>query len=158
MTELTDYLERKGIGFEVLTHERAFTGVAEARALGVDAHVVVKTVIVDTRGEQVAMVLPAEEHLDMKLVREVLDDPQAKLADEEEIVRDFAWCEPGALPPIAPLLGVDVVIDPSVPDTGPVLFAACRQTVSLKVEADDLFGHQPVQFSQISDVWSAARA
>jgi prolyl-tRNA editing enzyme YbaK/EbsC (Cys-tRNA(Pro) deacylase) len=158
MTELTDYLERKGIAFEVLTHERAFTGIAEARALGVDAHVVVKTVIVETRGEHVAMVLPAEEHLDMKLVREVLDDPAAELAEEDAIVMDFAWSEPGALPPIAPLLGVDVIVDPSVPDTGPVLFAAGRQTVSLKVEAEDLFGHQPVQFSQISDVWSAARA
>ena len=44
MTDVTEYLERKGIAFEVLTHERAFTGIAEARALGVDAHVVVKTV------------------------------------------------------------------------------------------------------------------
>ena len=158
MAEITEYLERKGIAFEVLTHERAFTGIAEARALGVDAHVVVKTVIVDSRGEHVAMVLPAEEHLDMKLVREVLDDPQAHLADEQEIVDDFGWSEPGALPPIAPILGVDVIVDPSVPDSGPVLFAAGRQTVSLKVDADDLFGHQPVQFSQISDVWSSARA
>jgi prolyl-tRNA editing enzyme YbaK/EbsC (Cys-tRNA(Pro) deacylase) len=120
--------------------------------------VVVKTVIVESRGEHVAMVLPAEEHLDMKLVKEVLDDPEARLADEETIVRDFAWSEPGALPPIAPVLGVDVIVDPSVPDTGAVLFAAARQTVSLKVNAEDLFGHQPVQFSQISDVWSGARA
>ena len=157
MTDLTEYLERKGIAFEVLTHERAFTGIAEARALGVDAHVVVKTVIVESRGEHVAMVLPAEEHLDMKLVKEVLDDPDAHLADEETIVRDFDWAEPGALPPIAPVLGVDVIVDPSVPDVGPVLFAAGRQTVSLKVGAEDLFGHQPVQFSQISDVWSGAR-
>ena len=157
MTDLTEYLERKGIAFEVLTHERAFTGIAEARALGVDAHVVVKTVIVDSRGEHVAMVLPAEEHLDMKLVKEVLDDADAHLADEEAIVRDFEWSEPGALPPLAPLLGIDVIVDPSVPDTGPVLFAAGRQTVSLKVSAEDLFGHQPVQFSQISDVWSGAR-
>lgn len=158
MTDVTEYLERKGIAFEVLTHERAFTGIAEARALGVDAHVVVKTVIVETRGEHVAMVLPAEEHLDMALVRQVLDDPEARLADEDAIVRVFDWAEPGALPPVAPLLGVDVIVDPSVPDSGPVLFAAGRQTVSLKVGAEDLFGHQPVQFSQISDVWSGARA
>jgi Ala-tRNA(Pro) deacylase len=158
MQELTEYLQGKGIPFEVLTHERAFTGIAEARALGVDAHVVVKTVIVESRGEHVAMVLPAEEHLDMRLVREVLDDPEARLADEATIVRDFEWSEPGALPPIAPVLGIDVIVDPSVPDTGPVLFAAARQTVSLKVEAADLFGHQPVQFSQVADVWSSARA
>ena len=90
----------------------------------------------------------------MKLVQQVLDDPAAHFADEETIVRDFDWAEPGSLPPIAPVLGIDVIVDPSVPDTGPVLFAAGRQTVSLKVGAEDLFGHQPVQFSQISDVWS----
>ena len=34
MTNVTEYMERKGIAFEVLTHERAFTGIAEARAAG----------------------------------------------------------------------------------------------------------------------------
>ena len=37
MTRLTDYLDRRDIGYEVLEHDRTFTGIDEARALGVKA-------------------------------------------------------------------------------------------------------------------------
>lgn len=153
MSVVTDYLEEKGIAFEVIPHERAFTGMDEARALGIDAHHVLKTVVLDTNEGHVALVLPSEERVDMSLVKEEIEDPGAHLASEDEVVRDFPDFEPGALPPIAPLLGVETLVDPTVPAESPVLFAAGSQTVSVKVDASDLFGHQPARFVQISDAW-----
>ena len=157
MTLLTDYLDGKEIEHEVLMHERAFTGIQEAHALGIKADEVLKTVIADTRDGHVALVLPSGERLDMSLVRKVLDDPGATLANEDEITHDFGGFELGALPPIAPLLGVDTIVDPTVRDHGPVIFAAGTQTESVKVEAEALFAFQPVRFAQIAEVWNEGR-
>lgn len=158
MTMLTEYLDGKEIHYEVLRHERAFTGIDEARALGIDADEVLKTVILDSRGEHIAAVLPSGERLDMSLVREVLQDPDAGLAREDEITHDFGGFELGALPPIAPLLGVDTIVDPTVKDHGPVVFAGGNQTESVKVDAETLFSLQPVRWLQIAEVWNEGRA
>jgi prolyl-tRNA editing enzyme YbaK/EbsC (Cys-tRNA(Pro) deacylase) len=158
MTKVTAYLNEKGIANEPLTHERAFTGIDEARALGLQADEVLKTVIVDTKAEHVAMVLPSGERLDMQLVREAVGDPSATLANEAELERDFGGFELGALPPIAPLLGIDVIVDPTVRDHGPVIFAAGTQTESTRVDAQELFSFQPVRFAQIAEIWGKGRA
>jgi Ala-tRNA(Pro) deacylase len=158
MTMLTDYLEREDIAYQLLHHERTFTGIDEARALGVEADEVLKTLILDTKEGHVAVVLPSGERLDMRLVREVLDDPDAALASETEISGDFAGFELGALPPVAPLLGVETIVDATVRDHGPVVFAAGTQTESVKVEARDLFASQPVRFAQVAEVWNEGRS
>jgi prolyl-tRNA editing enzyme YbaK/EbsC (Cys-tRNA(Pro) deacylase) len=158
MTVLTDYLSLEGIRFEELHHERAYTGIDEARALGLAADEVLKTVILDSRGTHVAVVLPSGERLDMALVRELLGDPDAGLAVEEELTLDFGGFELGALPPVAPLLGIDMIVDATVKDHGPVIFAAGTQTESLRVEAAELFALQPVRFAEIAEVWNEGRA
>jgi len=158
MTMLTDYLEREDIAYQLLHHERTFTGIDEARALGVEADEVLKTLILDTKEGHVAVVLPSGERLDMRLVREVLDDPDAALASETEISGDFAGFELGALPPVAPLLGVETIVDATVRDHGPVVFAAGTQTESVKVEARDLFASQPGRFAQVAEVWNEGRS
>ena len=158
MTTLTDYLDHEGIEYEVLMHDRAFTGIAEAQALGIKADEVLKTVIVDTGGRHVALVLPSGEHLDMALVRSVLDDRDASLADEGEITHDFGGFELGALPPVALLLGIETIVDPTVRDHGQVIFAAGTQTESVKVDAEPLFDAQSVRFAEIAEVWNEGHA
>ena len=154
MTTLTDYLDTQDIEYELLEHERAVTGIEEAHAHGLKADEVLTTVICDTKGDHVALVVPSGERLDMALVHDVLEDPDAKLAKEGEISRDFGEFELGALPPVAPLLGVEVIVDPTVRDHGPVIFAAGTQTASVKVDAMEFFGFQPVRFAQIAEIWN----
>jgi Ala-tRNA(Pro) deacylase len=158
MTALTDYLDRRDIEYEMLEHERAFTGIEEAHALGVKADEVIKTVICDTAGDHVALVLPSGERLDMSLVREVLGDPEATLANEAEITRDFGGFELGALPPIGSLLGVETIVDPTVHDHGPVIFAAGTQTASVKAEAKELFDEPTTRFARIAEIWNEGRS
>lgn len=158
MTTLTDYLDHQGIEYEVLTHERAFTGIEEAHALGIEADEVLKTVIVDTGGRHVALVLPSGERLDMALVRSVLEDRDVSLAHESEITHDFGGFELGALPPVATLLGIEMIVDSTVHDHGPVIFAAGTQTESVKVDAKPLFDSQSVRFAEIADAWNEGHA
>lgn len=158
MSRLTDYLTSKGVAFEVLTHERAFRGIDEARALGIEADEVLKTVILDTGGEHVALVLSSGARLDMGLVREAVGDPDAHLANEDELTRDFGGFELGALPPIGPLLAVPVIVDPEVRAHGPVVFAAGSQTESVKVDAGELFAAVPARVVPLTEAWALGRS
>jgi Ala-tRNA(Pro) deacylase len=101
MSIVKDYLEARGIPYEVIHHDPSSTSLAEARALGVDADVVLKAIVIDTQGRRVVAVIPASQRLDMHLVREALDDPDAHLATENELQSDFPSIELGG----APVLG-----------------------------------------------------
>jgi Ala-tRNA(Pro) deacylase len=140
MSVVTEHLEQCGAAFEVLTHRRAYTSIDEARALGVDADEVLKTLAVRTGPGYVLAVIPAARRLDLHLVREALGDNHARLATEEELGRDFPNYQLGALPPLGALLGANVYVDPEVLGHDTVVFAAGTQTESVKMRTRELFG------------------
>ena len=90
MSVVTKHLEQRGAAFDVLPHRQAYTSIDEARALGVDADEVLKTLAVRTGPGYVLVVIPAARRLDLQLVHEALGDNHARLATEEELDRDFA--------------------------------------------------------------------
>lgn len=150
MSVVTEYLEARGVPFEVIEHPRAFTSVAEARALGVEADEVLKTVVVDTDSGHVLVVIPGGHRVDMKAVREALGDPHAHLATELELEDDFADFELGALPPLGSLLKANTYVDPDVLRHETVVFAAGTQTQSVKVHTPDLFRAEPVRYVPVA--------
>ncbi len=149
MSVVTEYLQARGVPFEVLKHPRAFTGVAEARALGIEADEVLKTVVVDTERGHVLAVVPGDRRLDMHLVREAVEDPHAHLATEPEIEGDFLGFELGALPPLGSLLDSETYVDVEVRHEI-VVFAAGSQTESIKVRMEDLFREEDVHFAPLA--------
>jgi prolyl-tRNA editing enzyme YbaK/EbsC (Cys-tRNA(Pro) deacylase) len=144
MSIVTEYLEQRGRVFEVLPHPQAYTSVDEARALGIDADEVLKTLVVRTASGYALMVIPASCRLDLHLVREALGDNRARLATEHELGRDFARFELGALPPLGALVGAEVYVDPEVLRHGTVAFAAGSQTESVRLRTEELFGSERV--------------
>jgi len=146
MSVVTEYLESRGVRFEVIEHPRAYTSVAEAKALGIDADEVLKTVVVDTGGEHVLAVVPGSRRLDMALVKDALGDKHAHLATEDELQGDFNQFELGAIPPLGSLLRANTYVDPEVLRHETVVFAAGRQTESVKVRTHDLFKDEPVRY------------
>ena len=50
MTQVTQHLETHGVPFEAIAHQQAYTSIAEARALGIDASEVLKTVAMRVAG------------------------------------------------------------------------------------------------------------
>jgi prolyl-tRNA editing enzyme YbaK/EbsC (Cys-tRNA(Pro) deacylase) len=108
MSVVTEHLEQRGRAFELLPHRQAYTSTDEARALGIDAGDVLKTLAVRTGPGYALMVIPASRRLDLHLARDALGDHQARLASEEELGRDFAGYQLGALPPLGALLGSEL--------------------------------------------------
>jgi Ala-tRNA(Pro) deacylase len=140
MSAVTEHLEQRGSAFELLPHRQAYTSTDEARALGIDAGEVLKTLAVRTGPGYALMVIPASRHL----VRETLADHQARLASEEELARDFAGYQLGALPPLGALLGSQMFIDPEVLEHDIVVFAAGSQTESVRIRTRELFAGEQI--------------
>jgi Ala-tRNA(Pro) deacylase len=144
MSAVTEHLEQRGSAFALLPHRQTYTATDEARALGIDAGEVLKTLAVRTGPGYVLAVIPASCRLDLHLVREALGDHQARLASEEELGRDFAGYQLGALPPLGALLGSQVFLDPEVLNHDMVVFAAGTQTESVRIRTRELFGGEQI--------------
>jgi Ala-tRNA(Pro) deacylase len=144
MSALTEHLEQQGSAFELLPHRQAYTSTDEARALGIDAGEVLKTLAVRTGPGYVLAVIPASRRLDLHLVRDALGDHQARLASEEELARDFPGYQVGALPPLGALLGSEVFIDPEVLEHDLVVVAAGSQTESVRIRTRELLAGEQV--------------
>ena len=144
MTQVTEHLQTRGVPFEAITHQQAYTSIDEARALGIDAGEVVKTVAVRAAGGYALMGIPATRRLDMHLVQAAVGDRHARLATEEELLRDFPGFELGALPPLGSLLGAPLYVDQEVLQHETVVFAAGSQTESVQLRTADLLQYEQV--------------
>jgi Ala-tRNA(Pro) deacylase len=108
---VTEFLEREGIPYEVLEHERTQTAVAEARAAGVPAADVAKTILLrDEEGLRLA-VIPASERLDMHKLKQALASRGLRLVTEREMANEFDEFEVGAVPPFGSMFDALEVVD-----------------------------------------------
>lgn len=144
MATVREYLDRRGVPFEAISHEETYTAIDEARALGISADEVVKTVVLRTRSGDALAVVPGSRRLDMHLVREALADPHARLATEDELERDYPGIELGGFPPLGSMLGLPTLVDPDVFAHETVVFAAGSQRESVKVRSEDLFRDEAI--------------
>lgn len=145
MSLIGEHLERRGVVFEALTHARTYSTLDEARALGIAADAVLKTVVLRTAAGHALAVVPASRRPNMRLTRRATGDSHVRLATEDELQQHFPGFELGAVPPLGSLLGVPVFVDPDVIDHDRVVFAAGSQTESVLVRTEDLFaGEDPV--------------
>jgi len=144
MTQVTEHLEAHGVPFEPIVHQQAYTSIDEARALGIDASEVLKTVAMRVAGGYALMAVPATCRLDMHLVQAAVGDRHVRLATEQELLRDFPDFELGALPPLGSLLGAPLYVDQEVLRHETVVFAAGSQTESVQLKTADLLRHEQV--------------
>lgn len=150
MSRTTEYLVKMGIPFEVIAHDKTFTTIDEARAIGIDAHQVVKTLLLDTRSGHRLMVIPGDRRLDMRLAEETVGDHHAHLATEQEIERDYPGFELGCLPPVGGLLDTPVFVDGEILRQETVVFAAGSQTEAVKARTEDVFARKDVTVAHLT--------
>ncbi len=144
MTQVMEHLETHGVPFEPVAHQQAYTSIAEARALGIDASEVIKTVAMRIADGYALIAVPATSRLDMRLVQVAVGDHHVRLATEEALLRDFPGIELGALPPLGSLLGAPLYVDQELLQHETVVFAAGSQTESVRIRTADLLQHEQV--------------
>jgi Ala-tRNA(Pro) deacylase len=135
---LVSALERASVPYELITHERTTSAVAEARVLDVDPHAVAKTIVLEVPGGFARAVLPASERLDLGKVRAFLDTREVELASEEVLEAAYPDFEVGAVPPLLVGERDRVLVDRRLLENDWVLLEAGTHEQSLRVRAADL--------------------
>lgn len=135
---LIDHLKHAGVVFDLLPHPHTETALAEAKALGVDAADVAKTIVLSTPDGFVRAVLPATRRLDLHKVRDRLGTHDVRLATEEVLAGAYPEFELGAVPPLAEHTGDRVLVDERLVDGGWIVFEAGTHEESLRLQTIDL--------------------
>jgi Ala-tRNA(Pro) deacylase len=118
---VTEFLDRAGVPYEVVEHERTQTAAAEARAAGIPPADVAKTVVLrDQAGVRLA-VIPASRRLDLHKVKRELGSKGLRLVTEQEMEREFSDFEVGAIPPFGPMFHALELMDERLMDHDRIL-------------------------------------
>lgn len=112
-TTLQDFLESRGIAYEVVEHPHTDSAMRAAEAAHVPGDRVAKPVLLGDDDSYLLAVIPATHRLDVDRLNQMLAR-SLQMLPEEEIEATFSDCEKGAIPALGEAYGIDVVIDPSL--------------------------------------------
>jgi Ala-tRNA(Pro) deacylase len=139
--DLTRVLDEAEVPYELLPHERTESALAEAEVLGIAPADVAKTLVVTIPDGYVRAVLPASERIDLRKLRKARGGDGKKkvhLASEEDLARDYAGFELGAVPPIGGSRRDPVVIDSRLAERDSVILEAGSHEESVRLATADL--------------------
>jgi len=105
---LINYLEDRGIDYQLIEHAHTPTSVASAHAAHLPVHQIAKAVVLRDNTGYVISVLPANHSLELSCVNEELNR-NLELACEDEFKKLFGDCETGAVPALGEAYGLQVI-------------------------------------------------
>jgi len=120
---LINYLEKRGVEYDLVAHEHTATAQASAHAAHIPAHQVAKAVVLRDDAGYVLSVLPASHSLEIDWVNTELKRNLC-LACEDEFKKLFADCEPGAVPAFGDAYGMQVIWDDDLQYTADIYIEA----------------------------------
>ncbi|MGB3633638.1 MAG: YbaK/EbsC family protein [Rubrobacteraceae bacterium] len=134
---LETYLREERVPFQTQHHSRVFTAQEVAAAEHIPGKMLAKVVMVVADEKLVMLSLPAPYQVDLEKAREVLEDEEARLAEEKEFENTFPDCEVGAMPPFGNLYGVPIYVDESLAEDETIVFQAGTHTDTMSLKYDD---------------------
>ncbi len=150
-TVVTEFLERHGVPYEVVEHERTQTAAAEARAAGMPTADVAKTVVLrDQEGVRLA-VIPASHRLDLHKVKRELGSKGLRLVTEQEMASEFADFEVGAVPPFGPMFHALELVDERLLDHDRILCGGGDHEHGVLVDPHDVVRAGQARVADICD-------
>lgn len=149
--DLTTVLDAAGARYDLLPHAHTESAAAEAEALGLAPADVAKTLVVATPEGYVRAVLPASERIDLgKLSRIVGGSKKAlRLASEDDLARDYAEFELGAVPPVGGARRDPVVLDGRLAERDSIVFEAGSHEESARLDPAELVR---ISGAQVADI------
>ncbi|MFO7959187.1 MAG: YbaK/EbsC family protein [Candidatus Brocadiia bacterium] len=134
--DVESYLKDKGVQYEVIPHEQAFTAQEVAAAEHVTGHKFAKTVIAKSGDNAYMLVLPASHHVDFEKASDLVGE-ELEMASEEEMKKIFPDCEIGAEPPFGSEYGLPTYVDSSLTQVDDVVFRAGTHDLTIRMRYDD---------------------
>jgi len=136
---IESFLRDKGVSFEVVRHERAYTAQEAAATEHVSGYMFAKTVVVTDGENYYMLVLPATYQVDLKKAGKLIG-AQVGLASEEEMEPLFEGCEVGAEPPFGSIFNMKTFVDSSLEEQESVVFRAETHQKTIQMSYRDYAG------------------
>ncbi|MFO8024836.1 aminoacyl-tRNA deacylase [Thiohalophilus sp.] len=133
---LLEYLEWKGVDYELLHHAFVTGSLRTAARAHVPGHRFAKPVVLKDEQGYLVAVVPASHRLDLDKLNRSLHR-KLRMATEKEIADLFDDCSRGAIPPIAEAYGFDAAVDESLEASPDVYFEAGDHAELVHVTGDD---------------------
>lgn len=121
---LQEYLDSRGVPYEVKLHREAYTSQEIAAASHVSGKVMAKVVMVKRGGAFVMAVLPAACKVGVDRLEKIFGIPGIAVAREHEFASLFPDCDTGAMPPFGNLYNVEVYVDEEITKHSHLIFQA----------------------------------
>lgn len=138
--QIRDFLDSSDVKYQIVEHPQVFSTIEEARALGIEADEIAKTLVMQVThepGDLALAVIPGSRKISNKKIREVFGTKHAHLATEDEMGREFPQYEIGTVPPLGELLDLPVYVDERLIAHDSILFSGGTHTDSLKMQIED---------------------
>jgi Ala-tRNA(Pro) deacylase len=110
---LQQYLDGRGVSYEVMTHDRTSSSTATAHASAIPEDNLAKGVLMRREDGYLLAIVPASCHVEVEALSRYLKQPIA-LASETEASAIFGDCELGCVPPVAGAYDLTAVMDDSL--------------------------------------------
>jgi len=120
---LQQYLDGRGVSYDVITHDRALRSSTTAQTSGIPERNLAKGVLIKRKDGFVLAIVPASHHVELNEVGSWAKQPVG-LATETEVATIFRDCELGAVPPVAGAYGLPAVMDDSLVGFKDIYFEA----------------------------------
>jgi Ala-tRNA(Pro) deacylase len=148
---LTNVLDEAGVRYELLPHAHTETAAAEANALGLSASEVAKTLIIKAPSGYRRAVLVAADRIDLGKLSELYGETKKtiRLADEDDLRRDYPEFELGAVPPFGGAHDDAVIVDRGLAERETVVLEAGSHDQSIRLATADLLR---VTKAQVADI------
>ena len=134
-SNIRDFLDREDIDYEILLHPRTSTLSQAADACELPIHQLARAVVlVDGQGLLMA-VLPADHVLDFEALCSLLHR-DLELVPGNQLANIFDHCEPRSYPPLAPVFGLDVIVDDALDALDVITFEPGIHTTLVQMSRD----------------------
>lgn len=140
LSEITAYLDKKGVPYELIRHKEVYMSRDLAKACKVTEREVAKVLLIKSnKGKVFAAVLPANLMVKLKKIKAYVGADTIAMLSEKEM-RGATACPPGAAPAIANIFGIPVYIDPELLNGRNVVFRGGTYSDSVKIPTEHLLG------------------
>lgn len=133
------FLKDSGVSFDQLEHEHVHTSEEAARVRGTEIADAAKALVFETgSGKLVECVVPGHRRVDLKKLKIVLGEKNAKLASPERVLK-AAGCTVGCIPPFGNLFSppLAMYVDPEVLARDRIVFSAGSHYHSIRMRPED---------------------
>jgi Ala-tRNA(Pro) deacylase len=129
-------LSDAGIQYDIIEHPRTSTSTHTAEAAHVPGARLAKSVVLEDGEKYLMAVVPATQSVDIGALYQRLGR-EIGLASEEQIAQLFADCEPGAVPPLGQMYGIETILDEAFVDAEDVYFEGGDHRALVHVNGSD---------------------